>query len=216
MNALATGTVDAIKIRSLVKRFGAFTAVKDVNISVPAGSFLVLVGPSGCGKSTLLRMLAGLESPSEGEIAFVGQTVSSGAGGVIADAGKRNAGLVFQSYALWPHMTVAGNIGYGLRMRGIERHADFVLTLPIGKVEANGPAASGDMRRDRIASRGCARAPQHQPASAAAIVRFRDVHTGRRRGRDQRAEHLRRARVLRLEVDELDGGLRGNGHAGTA
>lgn len=116
MNAITTSTADAIKIRNLVKRFGAFTAVKDVNISVPVGSFLVLVGPSGCGKSTLLRMLAGLESPSEGEIAFVGQTVSSGAGGVIADAGKRNAGLVFQSYALWPHMTVAGNIAWPLKV----------------------------------------------------------------------------------------------------
>jgi iron(III) transport system ATP-binding protein len=81
-----------------------------------AGAFLVLVGPSGCGKSTLLRMLAGLESPSEGEIAFVGQTVSSGTGGVIADAGRRNAGLVFQSYALWPHMTVAGNIAWPLKV----------------------------------------------------------------------------------------------------
>ncbi|MCW5710868.1 ABC transporter ATP-binding protein [Shinella sp.] len=116
MNALATGAADAIQIRNLVKRFGAFTAVKDVDISVPPGAFLVLVGPSGCGKSTLLRMLAGLESPSEGEIAFVGQTVSSGAGGVIADAGRRNAGLVFQSYALWPHMTVSGNIAWPLKV----------------------------------------------------------------------------------------------------
>ena len=116
MNAIATGAADAIQIRNLVKSFGAFTAVKGVNISVPAGSFLVLVGPSGCGKSTLLRMLAGLESPSEGEIAFVGRTVSSGAGGVIADAGRRNAGLVFQSYALWPHMTVAGNIAWPLKV----------------------------------------------------------------------------------------------------
>ena len=116
MNALASGAADAIKIRNLVKRFGAFTAVKDIDLSVPAGAFLVLVGPSGCGKSTLLRMLAGLESPSEGEIAFVGQTVSSGAGGVIADAGRRNAGLVFQSYALWPHMTVAGNIAWPLKV----------------------------------------------------------------------------------------------------
>src|SRR5690606_10988201 len=64
---------------------------------------------------------AGLESPSEGEIAFVGKTVSSGAGGVIADAGRRNAGLVFQSYALWPHMTVAGNIAWPLKVAGWPR-----------------------------------------------------------------------------------------------
>ena len=72
MNAIATGPADAIQIRNLVKSFGAFTAVKDVNISVPAGSFLVLVGPSGCGKSTLLRMIAGLEDISSGELTIGG------------------------------------------------------------------------------------------------------------------------------------------------
>ncbi|MGV1956836.1 ABC transporter ATP-binding protein [Agrobacterium sp. 22-214-1] len=106
----------AIRIKNLVKRFGSFTAVSDINISVPPGAFLVLVGPSGCGKSTLLRMLAGLEGPSEGEIDFVGKTVSSGRHGVISDAATRNAGLVFQSYALWPHMTVAGNIAWPLKV----------------------------------------------------------------------------------------------------
>ncbi|KQV10784.1 sugar ABC transporter [Rhizobium sp. Root1203] len=106
----------AIQIKNLVKRFGSFTAVSDINLSVPTGAFLVLVGPSGCGKSTLLRMLAGLEAPTEGEINFVGKTVSSGTGGIVADAGSRNAGLVFQSYALWPHMTVAGNIAWPLKV----------------------------------------------------------------------------------------------------
>lgn len=111
-----TDANNAIQIKNLVKRFGSFTAVSNVNISVPAGSFLVLVGPSGCGKSTLLRMLAGLEAPTEGEIAFIGRTVSNGKDGVVSDAAARNAGLVFQSYALWPHMTVAGNIAWPLKV----------------------------------------------------------------------------------------------------
>ncbi|OCP18310.1 MULTISPECIES: ABC transporter ATP-binding protein [unclassified Ensifer] len=157
MNALATGAADAIKIRNLVKRFGAFTAVKDVNISVPAGSFLVLVGPSGCGKSTLLRMLAGLEGPSEGEIAFVGQTVSSGAGGVIADAGRRNAGLVFQSYALWPHMTVAGNIAWPLKVarwpreRRDRRVKEVLALLGIGALAERYPAEISGGQQQRVA-----------------------------------------------------------------
>ncbi len=118
MNAPHVQAQDAIRISNLVKRFGEFTAVRDVNISVPRGAFLVLVGPSGCGKSTLLRMLAGLEAPSSGSISFEGRVVSSGEAGVVADAGARDAGLVFQSYALWPHMTVSGNIAWPLKVAG--------------------------------------------------------------------------------------------------
>ena len=112
----ANGNPAAIAIRNVSKRFGNFTAVDNVDISVPQGAFLVLVGPSGCGKSTLLRMLAGLETPSDGEMAFMGRTVSDGTRGLVADAGARDAGLVFQSYALWPHMTVAGNIEWPLKV----------------------------------------------------------------------------------------------------
>ncbi len=112
----ANGNPAAIAIRNVSKRFGGFTAVDNVDITVPQGAFLVLVGPSGCGKSTLLRMLAGLETPSEGEMAFMGRTVSDGTRGLVADAGARDAGLVFQSYALWPHMTVAGNIEWPLKV----------------------------------------------------------------------------------------------------
>lgn len=108
----------AIDLRHLTKRFGGHTAVDDVNISVPPGSFLVLVGPSGCGKSTLLRMLAGLEPPTDGEIAFGGKAVSNGKGGVVTNASARDTGLVFQSYALWPHKTVEGNIDWPLKVAG--------------------------------------------------------------------------------------------------
>ncbi len=123
MNAIpaAPQTADAIRITNLVQRFGEFTAIPDLSLSVPPGSFLVLVGPSGCGKSTLLRVLAGLDAPAEGEIAFMGTVVSQGVGGVMAEPRSRNAGMVFQSYALWPHMTVAGNIGWPLKVAGWDK-----------------------------------------------------------------------------------------------
>lgn len=105
-----------LEIRKLTKRFGAVEAVKDVSISVPDGAFLVLLGPSGCGKTTLLRMLAGLELPSEGQIVFDNQTVSDGDRVWSVDPAKRNSGLVFQSYALWPHMSVRGNVEWPLKV----------------------------------------------------------------------------------------------------
>ncbi len=105
-----------LEIRNLTKRFGKFEAVRDVSISVPDGAFLVLLGPSGCGKTTLLRMLAGLELPSAGQIVFDEQTVSDGDRNWSVDPAKRNSGLVFQSYALWPHMSVRGNVEWPLKV----------------------------------------------------------------------------------------------------
>jgi iron(III) transport system ATP-binding protein len=106
----------AIDIRALEKRYGAHAAVGGVSIAVPPRAFLVLVGPSGCGKSTMLRMLAGLEEPTAGEISFHGQVVADGRRGIVRGPGERDAGLVFQSYALWPHMTVAGNVDWPLKV----------------------------------------------------------------------------------------------------
>ncbi|MGO1174056.1 MAG: ABC transporter ATP-binding protein [Actinomycetaceae bacterium] len=108
-------TATGIELSHLTKRFGAHTAVDEVSLRVPKGSFLVLLGPSGCGKTTILRMLSGLEHPTSGTIAFDGRTVSAGGGRVLAP-GKRNAGLVFQSYALWPHMTVRANVEWPLKV----------------------------------------------------------------------------------------------------
>lgn len=107
-----------LEIKNLTKRFGDFTAVRDISLSVPEGAFLVLVGPSGCGKTTLLRMLAGLDLPTSGQIIFGHQVVSDGDRNWAADPIGRNSGLVFQSYALWPHMTVRGNIDWPLKVAG--------------------------------------------------------------------------------------------------
>jgi len=108
--------IPAIEFVALRKAFGTVQAVDGVDIAVPAGSFLVLLGPSGCGKTTILRMLAGLESPTGGEIRFSGGVVADGTRGTVLPPGRRDAGLVFQSYALWPHMTVSGNVEWPLKV----------------------------------------------------------------------------------------------------
>ena len=109
-----------IEIEGLTKRFGGVTAVDHLNLNVEAGEFLTLLGPSGCGKTTVLRMIAGLEVPDAGEIRIGGKTVFSARQGLSVSPGKRGIGLVFQSYALWPHMTVRQNVAFGLEIQKVE------------------------------------------------------------------------------------------------
>jgi multiple sugar transport system ATP-binding protein len=97
------------------KLFGRTVAVHDVNLEIEDGEFVVLVGPSGCGKSTTLRMIAGLEEATSGTIQFDGAVVTD------VSPAERNVAMVFQSYALYPHMSVAENMGFALRQRGIAR-----------------------------------------------------------------------------------------------
>ena len=102
----------AIEVRHVVKRFGAVTALDDVSLSIPAGEMFFLLGPSGCGKTTLLRILAGLETPDSGTVYFNGRDVAE------LPAHERGAPMVFQNYALWPHLNVRDNVAFGL----VERH----------------------------------------------------------------------------------------------
>lgn len=104
-----------LEIRGLAKRYDAVVALSPTNLKVRAGEFLTLLGPSGSGKTTLLQMIAGLTRPSEGTILIDGRDATG------MPAGRRGIGMVFQSYALFPHMTVAENIAYPLRMRGQAR-----------------------------------------------------------------------------------------------
>lgn len=104
-----------LELRGLIKRFGEATAVDDVHLDVASGESVVLLGPSGCGKTTTLRMIAGFERPSAGTIS-IGGTVVSG-DGVFIPPESRRVGMVFQSYALWPHMTVLDNVAFGLTTR---------------------------------------------------------------------------------------------------
>ena len=109
----------SLNLDAVSKRFGHSTALDGVSLDFPAGSLTALLGPSGCGKTTLLRLIAGFEAPSAGAVRFDGQ--------IVADANaqlppeERGVGVVFQSYALWPHMDVAGNVAYPLQTAGVPR-----------------------------------------------------------------------------------------------
>jgi iron(III) transport system ATP-binding protein len=106
-------------LRRLTKRYGAAAAVDDVSLRIDHGQLVCLLGPSGCGKTTTLRLIAGFLEPSEGEILVGDRLVSSRARTLPPE--QRNMSMIFQSYALWPHMTVAENIVYGLRLRKMDR-----------------------------------------------------------------------------------------------
>ncbi|POF30402.1 ABC transporter ATP-binding protein [Roseibium marinum] len=105
----------AVSLTDIVKRFGSFTAVQRMSMDIPEGSFVTLLGPSGCGKTTTLRMIAGLIDPSEGEITIKGKRVND------VPIHKRNLGLVFQNYALFPHKTIAQNVAFGLKYRDLSK-----------------------------------------------------------------------------------------------
>src|SRR6187549_212409 len=101
-----------VDIRAVHKHFGSTHVIRGVDVAIADGEFCVLVGPSGCGKSTLLRMIAGLENISGGEISIAGRVVNH------VHPKERDIAMVFQNYALYPHMTVAANLGFSLELRG--------------------------------------------------------------------------------------------------
>src|SRR6266851_8957703 len=105
----------SITIRNLVKRYGNYTVIPDLNLEIADHEFVVFVGPSGCGKSTLLRMIAGLEDITSGQIAIDGRVVNE------LDPKDRDVAMVFQDYALYPHMTVFENMAFSLRYRGVAK-----------------------------------------------------------------------------------------------
>ncbi len=110
-----------VEVRGLVKLFGSDRAVDDVSFSVPKGKFLTLLGPSGCGKTTTLMSIAGLHAIDAGQIRVGGVVYTAPAEGLFLPPEKRDIGMVFQSYAIWPHMTVAENVAYPLEIRKVER-----------------------------------------------------------------------------------------------
>src|SRR6185437_6917212 len=106
-----------IEVENLQVNFGAVPAVRGVSFTVTHGEQLTLLGPSGCGKTTTLRAIAGLEKPIGGEIRIDGAPIYSAARNINVPAEKRGLSMVFQSYAIWPHMSVFDNVAYGLRVR---------------------------------------------------------------------------------------------------
>jgi ABC-type sugar transport system ATPase subunit len=111
----------AITVSNLTKRFGDVIAVDDFSLTIDPGEFVTLLGPSGCGKTTLLRCIAGLEDPNDGEIRIGDKLVYSHTRGISVPSGQRELGLVFQNYALWPHMTVYKNMIFALEIRKLPK-----------------------------------------------------------------------------------------------
>ena len=109
--------MSSITLRNITKQFGRTSAVDGIDLTIPSGDLFFLLGPSGCGKTTLLRMIAGFIEPTAGQVVFGEKDVTA------LPPNKRNTGMVFQSYALWPHMSVAENVAYGLKIRKLDKPA---------------------------------------------------------------------------------------------
>lgn len=140
-----------VKLNAISKWFGPIMAVKQADVIFEEGSFTTLLGPSGCGKTTLLRMIAGLEKPTDGDIEIAGQRIND------VPIHKRNLGLVFQNYALFPHKTIGQNIGFGLKYRGVplaEARQKVIRALDIVRlpgVEDRYPSQLSGGQQQRIA-----------------------------------------------------------------
>ncbi|MEX2536424.1 MAG: ABC transporter ATP-binding protein [Trueperaceae bacterium] len=142
-----------VTFEKVSKKFGSFTAVNDVSFDIPEGAFVCLLGPSGCGKTTTLRMIAGLENPTSGTIRMGGRDVTREA------PRQRDVGMVFQDYALYPHMTLSENIAYPLKVRGqdkasrSERAKEVAERLQIGHLLERRPAeiSGGQQQRSSVA-----------------------------------------------------------------
>ena len=149
------------------RKFGTVDAVADVSLAIEDGEFVTLLGPSGCGKTTTLRMVAGLEQPTSGQISINGRAVSDAATGLFLPPEKRDLGMVFQSYAIWPHMTVFENVAYPLRIRrmktaqvneGVERALRTVEMSAYAQRQAT--ALSGGQQQRVAIARALAFEPQ--------------------------------------------------------
>jgi iron(III) transport system ATP-binding protein len=150
-----------LKLEKLAKHFAGNPAVHPITTHIGDGEFVALLGPSGCGKSTLLRLLAGFEVPSEGSLAIGGQEMANAATGKMVPPEARNIGFVFQSFALWPHMTVRRNISFALEVRGVSKPEQ--LRLSDAALAATGlmpyrdrmPADLSGGQRQRVALARC-------------------------------------------------------------
>ncbi len=146
-----------IELKHVTKRFGKFVAVDDLSMVIDDRSFVTLLGPSGCGKTTTLRMIAGLETPTEGEIIINDKVVFSSEAGVDIPPDKRGVGFLFQNYALWPHMTVYKNIAFGLEnlkwsKEDIkERVEELLKMLKISEFTARYPSELSGGQQQRVA-----------------------------------------------------------------
>ena len=149
---------DGLRLRNVTKSFGSFTAVDDLDLDVPRGSFFALLGPSGCGKTTTLRMVAGLETPSHGSITLAGRDIT------YAKPYRRPVNTVFQNYALFPHLDIHENVAFGLKRRKVDDvHGQVRQMLELVELESQArkkPAQLSGGQQQRVA---LARALINQP-----------------------------------------------------
>ena len=142
-------------LRNVSRSFGDFAAVKDLNLTIEEGELVSLLGPSGCGKTTTLRMMAGFLSPTDGTIEVAGKVVSSPGSSLPPE--RRNMSMIFQSYAIWPNMTVAENVGFGLKIRKtpateMRQRVDEILEIvQLGALRARYPAELSGGQQQRVA-----------------------------------------------------------------
>ena len=140
-----------LELRSLTKRFEGATAVRELNLTVPAGTLVALLGPSGCGKTTTLRMIAGLTAPTTGKVAINGVDVAP------IPPEQRNIGMVFQRFVLFPHMNVFRNVGFGLRVRNVaadeiaRRTAEILDVVQLTGLEGRFPSQLSGGQQQRVA-----------------------------------------------------------------
>ena len=145
----------AVELRNLTKRYGALAVVDDISLTIEHGRLVCLLGPSGCGKTTTLRLIAGFVEPSDGEIRVGDKVVSSPARTLPPE--RRNMSMIFQSYALWPHMTVAENVAYGLKLRKVDRDTvnrklkDILATTHLEQLADRYPGELSGGQQQRVA-----------------------------------------------------------------
>jgi ABC-type Fe3+/spermidine/putrescine transport system ATPase subunit len=155
-----------VKVERLVMSFGVVQAVRGISFDVAPGSTVTLLGPSGCGKTTTLRCIAGLEIPTAGRITVGEEVVFGGESGIFIEPERRNIGMVFQSYAIWPHMTVGGNVSFPLTISGVpkreaqERTRAVLALVGLGELEGRSAADLSGGQQQRVA---LARALVHEP-----------------------------------------------------
>ncbi len=144
----------SVELKGLTKAFGGHVAVNDISLKIEHGLLVCLLGPSGCGKTTTLRLIAGFVEPTRGEIA-VGDKVVSAPGRTLPPE-RRNMSMIFQSYALWPHMTVTENVAYGLTLRQLDRAtvarkvAEILATTRLGELADRYPSELSGGQQQRV------------------------------------------------------------------
>jgi len=157
LNASQPSSVPALRVYGVSKIYRGTPVVNDVSFDVGAGTVLTLLGPSGCGKSTTLRLIAGLEQPDAGEVWISGRLVASATHNIMLPPERRRVGLVFQSYAVWPHMTVTENIEYPLKLRRVKpdvaatKVAEMIRLVQLDGLGERMPAELSGGQQQRVA-----------------------------------------------------------------